>query len=289
MKKLIFALYCMHIIFIPSLAMEKRQSIPRVKCSFPNCTQTYENDILLFAHLKMHKECDGSLLVCAMPSCQQLFYNKAQRDGHYIALHPELAKDLKLRVRKPCPKKETTAKSKKVKFDLSPKIQDIPCAQPQEVTFTPQPTRPVVSPIVQNSTAAILAAAKITLTPTELPVIAKRKTPYQKFCELESSANKRFKDVEESYSALPKPIRKKRLKSPKKRVIPESEVEIIKEVAPLNRYGCCQRFVNQHPCEYKLHALNYHPELFPDVHDPECTVCARLQNPANGSSSVPLA
>lgn len=284
----------MHLIFIPSWAMQKKKVVASRKCTFGHCQATFDNDILLFAHLKMHKECDGTLLACANTTCGQLFFNKAQRNTHYTAPHPELIKDLKPIVRKTYPKKGKNGKGKKVKFDIPEKIKETPIAHQEEIALTPVPAtpEPVASPVLQITTAAIIAGAKITPTSVTLPVILKRKTAYQKFCELESSIDPRYKDVEESYSALPKPISKKRLKAPKKRVIAEPEVEIIKEVVPVNRYGCCQRFVNQHPSEYKLHALRYHPEAFLDVHDPDCSVCARHQGhqkPANGSSSVPFA
>lgn len=286
-KYLLMLLFCTYIHVTPSFGMHEE----RIICTFPRCTQSFTTILMMNAHIKMHKECGGTLLKCKNTECKDFFYSTEQRKNHYLAAHPEIAAALAVKkIRKPSIRKAKKKKKKPTKVPviaimsalsrapsatviIENQINSSPVTAPNSMPFVPagiiatppnSKALPASNAIVQATPVILSVAHQAALSLVSLE--KKRLSSYKSFCDLESAISPSRQEITESISALP-------LVSPRKKKI--SEGSVYKRHLPLKEYECCKQFAYQHSSKYKLHVLQEHPELFLTIHDPECSVCAR--------------
>lgn len=236
------------------------QPQPLIPCTWGNCKTRVSDQSRLQAHLKAHKECDGTYLVCQNQECKMAFYKPSSLKQHYMRKHPQLLLSVISKIQKEKPMPDSN-KKKKCKKNTRPKNAKLPVAPinlPPTKTLLQIPSPALLSTAVSSSQCA----SPKDLIQKKVEINKPAAVGYKLYCDSLSKMSPHLKNVHHSVSALPP--------SKKRTVIYAHAIQAYDPGTDNHqKKECCQKF-EQHSVLFKKHVFARHPEQY-DVH-----VCCRL-------------
>lgn len=120
---------------------EKKCLITIFKCTWPNCSSCFSNNILLHAHTKAHKECEGKIYQCESDTCKQYFYKNEHLQSHYRDYHPAELLAFAKKIKKTDKTKKKAQKKKRKRIVETLIAASLPQSRtnPDPITLMPQP------------------------------------------------------------------------------------------------------------------------------------------------------